>query len=94
MAETQDTQPEQTEGGNSQVLMRGLWMLIIIVLLRVADFLVLLVAVLQFGWLLFAKHRNDRLAEFGEKLGNWLAKAARFQSAASEDKPFPWSKFE
>ncbi|MFY0690843.1 MAG: DUF4389 domain-containing protein [Paracoccaceae bacterium] len=94
MAETQDTQAEQTQGGHSEVLMRGLWMLIIAVLLRVADFLILLVAVLQFGWLLFTKHRNDRLAEFGEKVGNWLLKAARFQSAASEEKPFPWTKLE
>ncbi|NNK78405.1 MAG: DUF4389 domain-containing protein [Litoreibacter sp.] len=94
MAETHDTEPEQTEGGQSQVLMRGLWMLIIVLLLRLADFLLLVVAVLQFGWLLFAKKKNDRLAEFGEKLGNWLLKAAKFQSAVSEEKPFPWTKWE
>jgi hypothetical protein len=34
---------------------------------------------------------NHRLAEFGEGLGIWIAKAARFQAAASETKPWPWT---
>jgi hypothetical protein len=35
--------------------------------------------------------RNERLADFGTDLGIWMAKAARYQSAASEVKPWPWT---
>ena len=34
---------------------------------------------------------NPRLAEFGTDLGIWIAKAARYQTAASEVKPWPWT---
>ncbi|MGR3435788.1 MAG: DUF4389 domain-containing protein [Shimia sp.] len=34
---------------------------------------------------------NARLADFGTDLGIWIAKAARYQTAASEVKPWPWS---
>ena len=37
---------------------------------------------------------NERLAEFGESLGIWVAKAARYQTAASEVKPWPWSELD
>jgi hypothetical protein len=34
---------------------------------------------------------NAEIAAFGKRLGLWLAQAARFQTAASEDKPWPWA---
>jgi hypothetical protein len=37
---------------------------------------------------------NDRLAEFGTTLGVWIAKAARYQMAASEVKPWPWTELD
>ena len=37
------------------------------------------------------KQPNERLAEFGTDLGIWIAKAARYQTAASEVKPWPWT---
>lgn len=73
------------------IWMRGLWMLLLGALFAVAEVLMWVIAVLQFGWMLFAKERNTRIAEFGEKLGNWLAITMRYQSGASEEKPFPWT---
>jgi hypothetical protein len=73
--------------------MRGAWMLILVILLRIAEIVLFVCAVLQFGWLLFAKNRNANIARFGEKLGNWMAMTARFLSGASEEKPFPWSEW-
>jgi hypothetical protein len=50
------------------------------------------VTVIQFIIQLASKGQpNDRLAEFGEGLGIWIAKAARYQAAASETKPWPWT---
>jgi hypothetical protein len=37
---------------------------------------------------------NPRLAEFGESLGIWMAKAARYLVAASEVKPWPWTELD
>ena len=72
---------------------RGLQMLVFAVLLEVAQWLLLVAALLQFLWLLFAKERNAHIAEFGDSLSKWLAGAARFQTAATEDKPFPWRRW-
>ena len=33
---------------------------------------------------------NSRIASFGTALGGWLAKAAAFQTAQSETKPWPF----
>ena len=49
------------------------------------------VAVLQFAWMLIAGRRNPRIAAFGGRLGHWLAVTARFQAGLSEEKPFPWT---
>ncbi|WP_372605212.1 DUF4389 domain-containing protein [Actibacterium sp.] len=86
-----DTTPDDSR---KDVWLRGLWMLILVALFSLAQGLLVACAVLQFGWLLFAKQKNQHIAGFGEKLGNWLAATARFQSGATEDKPFPWSKWE
>ena len=37
---------------------------------------------------------NVRLAEFGTLLGIWMAKAARYQTAASRVKPWPWTELD
>jgi len=37
---------------------------------------------------------NERLAEFGEGLGIWIAKGARYLTAASEVKPWPWTELD
>lgn len=73
--------------------MRGLHMVIFAVLFEIAKWLLLVAAVLQFLWLLFAKERNGPIADFGKSLANWMARVARFQTAATEDKPFPWRRW-
>ena len=40
------------------------------------------------------KQPNERLAEFGTDLGIWVAKAARYQTAASNVKPWPWTELD
>ena len=75
------------------IWLRGLWMLILVILFGVAEGVLLVTAILQFGWMLFAKERNRFIAEFGENLGRWLRKTARYQSGASDEKPFPWTRW-
>ncbi len=72
--------------------LRLLWMVIIGVLMGVAQMLTNIMALVQI--ILMAVNKgphNAEIARFGTSLGLWLAKAARFQTAASEDKPWPWS---
>ncbi len=79
--------------GRRDVWMRGLWMLAFAVFFAIAETVLLLVAVVQFLWMLLAGRKNDGLAEFGTGLGRWLHDVALFQSAASEARPFPWGKW-
>jgi len=74
-----------------KIWIRGLQMLIFAVLFGIAETVLLVATVIQFGWMLVYGERNKPLARFGEALAKWLADVARFQTGASEDKPFPWA---
>ncbi len=75
------------------VWLRGLWMLVFAAFFGVAETVLLVVAVVQFFWMLFAGERNARIAEFGQGMALWMADVARFQSGASDARPFPWAKW-
>ena len=74
----------------SDVWMRGLFMLVFMIGFTVGQWLLNLLAVVQFLWLLFAREPNEFLARFGNSLSIWLAEIGRFLSCASDEKPFPW----
>lgn len=80
-------------GDSRAVWARGGWMLVLLILFSIAQTLLVATAVLQFGWMLFTRAKNPHIAEFGAKLGNWMAMTARFEALASDDKPFPWSEW-
>lgn len=85
--------PEESFAPLPNPWMRGLVMLVVAILMRVAEIVIVVAAILQFGWMVFARRRNAEIAAFGDAMGKWLAKAARFLSGASEEKPFPWSRW-
>jgi hypothetical protein len=71
---------------------RLFFVLLIWFMLSLAATVLTMVTVIQFIIQVASKGEpNERLAEFGEGLGIWIAKAARFQAAASETKPWPWT---
>ncbi len=76
---------------NKGIWGRGLTMLLILILFGLAQSILAAAALIQFLWMLLTSKKNQPLAEFGEGLGLWLAKAARFEAGTSDDKPFPWS---
>lgn len=83
--------PDEKEG----TWLRLLYMVIIWVMLQLSFSVIGLVTVVQFiVTLLNGGTPNPRLAEFGESLGIWMAKAARYLVAASEVKPWPWSELD
>jgi hypothetical protein len=87
------------EGANSQhatdrsTWIRGLYMLIFAIIWRVAELVLVLVAVFQFGFRLFTGAANPRLASFGQDLATYAYQIVLFLTFRSEDKPFPFSSW-
>ncbi|MFU8881153.1 MAG: DUF4389 domain-containing protein [Rhodobacterales bacterium] len=74
------------------MLMRLVYMLLIAFMISVAQTVLGVATVVQFIVMLVNnKEPNPRLAAFGTDLGIWVAKAARYQTAASNVKPWPWT---
>lgn len=71
----------------------ALLMLIVLLLLHLALTVLWICALFQFLWMLFARERNIRIAEFGAQVANWMAISANFVSGSSDQKPFPWTEW-
>ncbi|MDF0600407.1 DUF4389 domain-containing protein [Psychromarinibacter sp. C21-152] len=84
-------EPDRKDG----LAMRLVYMVLIWIMIQVAQTVLGVATVVQFIVMLVSGGEpNERLAEFGESLGIWMAKAARYQTAASEVKPWPWSELD
>jgi hypothetical protein len=85
-------EPNETE---ESLWMRLLHVVIIWVMLSIAQTILVALTVVQFIMMLTRKGRpNVEIAWFGKRLGDWQAKATRYQTAADEEKPWPWTPFE
>lgn len=83
---------EQPELSKESMGQRLLYMVLIWIMLSLSQTVLTLLTVVQFVIMLVnTGERNKRLADFGTDLGIWMAKAARYQSAASQVKPWPWT---
>jgi hypothetical protein len=77
------------------IWLRLVHMVIIAVLMSMASTLLGIMTVAQFLIMLVNQRQpNDQLAEMGTTMGVWMAKAARYQTAASEVKPWPWTELD
>ena len=84
-------EPDQPDS----MVMRFVYMLIIAFMISVAQTILGVATIIQFVIMLVNQgERNARLAEFGTDLGIWVAKAARYQTAASNVKPWPWTELD
>lgn len=84
-----------TESDYESIWMRLINMVIIAVLLSMASTLLGLMTIAQFLIMLFNKRQpNEQLGELGTTMGVWMAKAARYQTGASEVKPWPWTELD
>jgi hypothetical protein len=58
----------------------------------IAQSVLLALTVVQFILMITRQGRpNVEIAWFGKRLGDWMAKATRYQMAADEEKPWPWT---
>lgn len=83
---------EQPEVAKDGIGARLVYMVLIWIMLSFAQTVLTVATVVQFLIMLVGGGQaNPRLADFGTDLGIWMAKAARFQTGASEVKPWPWT---
>lgn len=83
---------EQPEAEKEPLLQRLLYIVLISVMISLASTVLTVVTVIQFIVMAVSKNEpNPRLADFGTDLGIWMAKAARYMTAGSEVKPWPWT---
>jgi len=85
-----ETKAPEAKPTTRDVWMRGLFMLLFIIAFWAGQWLLNLLAIVQFIWLLAAREPNQFIARFGNSLSIWLAEVGRFLTCATEDKPFPW----
>ncbi|MEI6098498.1 MAG: DUF4389 domain-containing protein [Alphaproteobacteria bacterium] len=87
--------PDNGTEPHESLWLRLLTMVIIGLMLSIAQTILYALAVVQFVMMLTRKGRpNVEIAWFGKRLGDWLAKATRYQTAADEEKPWPWTPFD
>ncbi|MBT5294127.1 MAG: DUF4389 domain-containing protein [Octadecabacter sp.] len=90
---TSRREPEQPVEEN--LFTRLVYMIIIALMISFAGTVIGVLALLQFIIMLVnQKQPNERIAELGTDVGIWVAKATRYQTAASEDKPWPWTELD
>ena len=83
------------EDERDNMLVRLVFMIIIGVLLFFAQTVLVLITVGQFIIMLANRREpNEQLAEMGTTMGVWIAKAVRYQTGASEVKPWPWTELD
>ena len=84
-------EPEDKDSIGSRLI----FMIIIWMMIQLAQTVLGVMTVIQFVIMLVSKGEpNERLADFGTDLGIWIAKAARYQTAASNVKPWPWTELD
>ncbi len=84
--------PQPDPDKQDSIFLRLIYMLLIYLMIGIANTVLALATVVQLIIMLLNRHEpNQRLADFGTDLGIWIAKAARYQVAASEVKPWPWT---
>lgn len=88
-----ESENENTAAVKGSIWMRGLAMVITAILIGLAISILHVLTIVQFVLMLIDSSKpNGQIAGFGKTLGAWLEKAAAFQTAQSEDKPWPFSK--
>lgn len=86
---TQELEKEQHD--SSDLLIRGLYMLLFVVLYSITELVVAAVVIIQFLIHLLLKETNKQLLDFGHSLGRYIYQILLFQTFNTEEKPFPFN---
>jgi len=87
--------PQDEPIKRDSLILRLVYMLIIGAMISLAQTVLGAMTILQYIILLLNRGEpNEHVADFGTSLGIWIAKAARYQTAASNVKPWPWTELD
>lgn len=71
--------------------LRSLFMILFLVVYRIVDVIVLLIAICQWLFVLITGDANSSLTSFSSALGRYVAQIIDYLGHASEEKPYPFS---
>ena len=87
--------PQDEPAKRDSLVLRLVYMLIIWAMISLAHTILGAMTVIQYIILIInGGEPNEQLGDFGTSLGIWIAKAARYQTAASNVKPWPWTELD
>lgn len=84
---------ENTQESMKSRWVRGAFVLLFLLAMRIAALLVFAVAVFQFLHTLFAARTNLKAQRFGKALGFYLNETAQFVSYNMDTKPWPFAEW-
>jgi len=91
-ATTTGSEPADNElAPQTSIWARGLYMLLFVIIARVAEAVVWVVLLIQFIYKAMTHQTNDQLIKFGQSLSRYYYEIIRFQTFNSDAKPFPFS---
>lgn len=76
---------------NRNIWVRGLFMLLMVLILHVAGTVLFIVALIQFAMVLMNGAPNERLVSFGRSLARYLRQVVNFMTFATDETPFPFN---
>ena len=90
-----DPATDDRKGPNEELWLRLVFSILILAMLSVAQSILIALTAIQFVIMLVNNREpNERLADFGCMVGAWVMKAARYLSASTSAKPWPWQEMD
>ncbi len=77
--------------GDTKTWSRIIYIILFAIAFNVAEFIIAAITVIQFFTVLFTGGRNDRLAEMGGSIGEYISEVTAFLTYNSDHMPFPVS---
>ncbi len=79
------------EPSRRETWIRALYVILFTLIYSVAEIVVVAVVVLQFGFVLIAGDRNQKLLDLGASLSRFIYQILQYATFKSDDRPFPFS---
>lgn len=85
-----DTEDLKRELTVADKWVRLLFIVLYVVLFRLAEIVLAVTVLLQFLWTLFAGSPNPSLRDFGRRAGEWLRRMIEYMTHGTDERPWPF----
>lgn len=87
-----DTEDIKRELGVAEKWIRLLFIVLYVVLFRIAEIVLAVTVIIQFLWTLFAGSPNESLRDFGRRAAEWLRQVVEYLTYAGNERPWPFGR--